>query len=73
MQSFDGTVLGAQLSSTIAAGEQYITFTMWYETKGSTQVIRAVPTTRVYLDTNTTHDSRPGLKRRGPFACSLLR
>ena len=67
---YSGAFLGAQLDLTItAAGEEYITFTVSYVRKGSSDVTRVKLATQAFPGTHTAEDIRPWLETVRRFCC----
>lgn len=59
---YGGAFLGAQLDLTTVAGEEYITFTVSYVKKGSTDVTRVALATRAFPGTHTADDIKPWIE-----------
>ena len=56
---YSGAFLGAQLNLTTAAGEEYITFSVSYVMKGSSDVSRVALSTRAFPGTHAADDIEP--------------
>lgn len=59
---YPGAFLGAQLDLTTAAGEEYITFSVSYVRKGSSDVTRTALATRAFPGTHTADDIKPWIE-----------
>ena len=57
-----GSFLGAQLDLTTAAGEEYITFSVSYVKKGSSDVSRVALATRAFPGTHAADDIKPWIE-----------
>ena len=57
--AYSGAFLGAQLDLTTAAGEEYITFSVSYVMKGSSDVSRVALSTRAFPGTHAADDIEP--------------
>ena len=57
-----GAFLGAQLDLTTAAGEEYITFSVSYVKKGSSDVSRVAFATRAFPGTHAADDIKPWIE-----------
>ena len=56
---YSGAFLGAQLDLTTAGGEEYITFSVLYVKKGSSDVSRVALAARAFPGTHTADDIKP--------------
>ena len=59
---YSGAFLGAQLDLTTAAGEEYITFSVSYVKKGSSDVSRVALATRAFPGTPAADDIKPWIE-----------
>ena len=59
---YSGAFLGAQLDPTTAAGEEYITFSVSYVNKGSSDVSRVALATRAFPGTHAADDIKPWIE-----------
>ena len=59
---YSGAFLGAQLDLTTAAGEEYITFSVSYVKKGSSDVSRVALATRAFPGTHAADDIKPWIE-----------
>lgn len=59
---YSGAFLGAQLDLTTVAGEEYITFSVSYVKKGSSEVSRASLATRAFPGSHTADDIKPWIE-----------
>ena len=57
-----GAFLGAQLDLTTAAGEEYITVSVSYVKKGSSDVCRVALVTRAFPGTHAADDIKPWIE-----------
>ena len=64
-----GAFLAAQLDLTTAAGEEYITLTVSYVPKGSSDVTRVALATRAFPGTHTAEGIRPWIEAARRFFC----
>lgn len=69
---YSGAFLGAQLDVANAAGEEYITFSVSYVRKGSSDVTRVALATRAFPGTHTADDVRPWIEAVRRFVLPLL-
>lgn len=68
---YSGAFLGAQLDLTTVAGEEYITFTVSYVEKGSTDVTRVALACRAFPGTHTADDISPWIEEVRRLLSSL--
>ena len=59
---YSGAFLGAQQDPTTAAGEEYITFSVSYVEKGSSDVTRVALATRAFPGTHAADDIKPWIE-----------
>ena len=59
---YSGAFVAAQLDLTTAAGEEYITFSVSYVKKGSSNVSRVALATRAFPGTHAADDIKPGIE-----------
>ena len=59
---YSGAFLGVQLDLTTAAGEEYITFSVSYVNKGSSDVSRVALATRAFPGTHAADDIKPWIE-----------
>ena len=69
---YSGAFPGAQLDLTTAAGEEYITFSVSFVRKSTSDVTRVVHATRAFPGAHTADDIRPWIEAVRRFVFSML-